>query len=74
LSTAKNGLWITEKTASILAKSRLVIYAFPMPKRTYQPKKKKRARTHGFRKRMQTSGGQKVIKRRRAKKRSKLAV
>lgn len=60
--------------ASALAKSRLVIYAFPMPKRTYQPKKKKRARTHGFRKRMLTSGGQKVVKRRRTKKRSKLTV
>jgi len=74
LSTIKNGLWITQKPASTLAKLRLVIYAFPMPKRTYQPKKKKRARTHGFRKRMQTSGGQKVVKRRRTKKRSKLTV
>jgi len=45
-----------------------------MPKRTYQPKKRKRAKKHGFIKRMRNTGGQKVIKRRRAKKRSKLTV
>jgi len=45
-----------------------------MPKRTYQPKKRKRAKKHGFIKRMRNAGGQKVIKRRRAKKRSKLTV
>ena len=44
-----------------------------MPKRTYQPKKIKRARKFGFRARMKTKGGQKVIKQRRAKGRSKLS-
>jgi large subunit ribosomal protein L34 len=45
-----------------------------MPKRTYQPKKKRRARRHGFRKRMQTKDGQTVLKKRRKKGRKKLSV
>ena len=45
-----------------------------MPKRTYQPKIRRRMRVHGFRRRMKSVGGRRVLRNRRTKGRSSLSV
>lgn len=45
-----------------------------MSKRTFQPHNVSRLRTHGFRKRLKTKGGQAILKNRRRKGRWRLAV
>ena len=45
-----------------------------MPKRTYQPRKRRRSRVHGFRARMSSRASRNILKRRMFKGRSRLTA
>lgn len=52
----------------------ILLFDFMASKRTYQPKKARRAKVHGFRVRSRTKDGNSVLKRRRLKGRRRVSV
>jgi large subunit ribosomal protein L34 len=71
VAVARSALNLYKSAGSCKLKSRGI---YIMPKRTYQPKKRHRAREHGFMKRMASRAGRAVLNRRRTKGRKSLSA
>lgn len=71
-----DNLWISAHPVCqvLLAKDGYIMYTPRTMSQTYQPKRRKRNRVHGFLARMRTVGGRRVIRNRRRKGRAKLSV